>query len=105
MRPSTPPPSFSFIYFFADYSISVPQGATSLAVHPPSGRLCFAVAGGGGRSQAEVACAWMDGRRKAVLWTRATLPVSLAFSDDGATVYWADSGESGLGVASCWREN
>lgn len=51
------------------------------------------MAGGGGRSQAEVACAWMDGRHKAALWARATLPVSLAFSDDGATVYWADSGE------------
>lgn len=39
----------------------------------------------------------MDGRHKRALWTKATLPDSLAFSDDGATIYWADSGESELG--------
>lgn len=52
---------------------------------------------GSGRSQAEVACTWMDGRHKMALWTKATLPDSLAFSDDGATIYWADSSESELG--------
>lgn len=41
-------------------------------------------------------CTWMDGRHKTALWTKATLPDSLAFSDDGATIYWADSGESEL---------
>lgn len=47
----------------------------------------------GGKSQAEVNCAWMDGRNKVVLWTRSSLPTSVAFSDQGSVIYWADTGE------------
>lgn len=47
----------------------------------------------GGKSQAEVNCAWMDGRNKVVLWTRSSLPTSVAFSDQGSMIYWADTGE------------
>lgn len=77
---------FFFLFFF--------QGTTSVALHPPSGRLCYtAIMVVGGKSQAEVTCAWMDGRNKVVLWTRSSLPTSVAFSDQGSVIYWADTGE------------
>lgn len=41
----------------------------------------------------EVACAWMDGRNKAVLWRKASIPTSLVFSNQGNMIYWADTGE------------
>ncbi|XP_062414865.1 low-density lipoprotein receptor-related protein 2-like isoform X2 [Pungitius pungitius] len=71
---------------------------TSIALHPPSGKLCYtAMVGSGGRSQSEVSCAWMDGRNKAVLWRKSSIPTSLAFSDPGTTIYWADAGEGVIG--------
>lgn len=70
------------------------QSATSIALHPPSGRLCYTSVGVAGRkNQAQVDCAWMDGRNKAVLWRKAVFPFSLVFSDDGSVIYWADTGE------------
>lgn len=70
------------------------QGIASIAVHPPSGRLCYtAVVVSGAKSQAEVDCAWMDGRNKVVLWRKSSIPISLVFSNDGTRIYWADSGE------------
>ncbi|XP_077399138.1 uncharacterized protein LOC144034293 [Vanacampus margaritifer] len=65
---------------------------TSIAVHPPSSRLCYAALVGG-KSQAEVSCAWMDGRNKAVLWTKSVIPTSLVFANEGTTIYWADTVE------------
>lgn len=47
----------------------------------------------GGKNQAEVHCGWMDGRKKAVLWRKCSLPGSLSFSSEGRVVYWADTGE------------
>lgn len=47
----------------------------------------------GGKNQAEVDCAWMDGRNRAVLWRKCSLPGSLSFSSEGRVVYWADTGE------------
>ncbi|XP_008323120.1 low-density lipoprotein receptor-related protein 2-like isoform X2 [Cynoglossus semilaevis] len=70
------------------------QGTTSIALHPPSGLLCYgAVVMTRGKSQTEVNCAWMDGRNKAVLWRKSGFPTSLVFSNKGATIYWADTGE------------
>uniref|UniRef100_H3C277 Uncharacterized protein n=1 Tax=Tetraodon nigroviridis TaxID=99883 RepID=H3C277_TETNG len=66
---------------------------TSVAVHPPSGWLCYAAVMVGGKNQAEVDCAWMDGRKQAVLWRRCSLPGSLSFSSEGRVVYWADTVE------------
>ncbi|XP_071323032.1 low-density lipoprotein receptor-related protein 2 isoform X2 [Trachinotus anak] len=78
------------------------KGTTSIALHPPSGRLCYtAIVVAGGRSQTEVNCAWMDGRNKAVLWRKSSIPTSLVFSNKGTMVYWADTGEgviSSIGV-------
>lgn len=70
------------------------QGTTSIALHPPSGRLCYtALAAPGGKTQTEVNCAWMDGRNKAVLWRKSSIPTSLVFSSQGNMIYWADTGE------------
>ncbi|AWP15061.1 putative low-density lipoprotein receptor-related protein 2-like [Scophthalmus maximus] len=78
------------------------RGTTSIALHPPSGRLCYtAIAGAGEASQTEVNCAWMDGRTRAVLWRKSVVPTSLVFSNKGAMIYWADTGEgviSSIGV-------
>lgn len=48
----------------------------------------------GEKNQAEVDCAWMDGRKKAVLWGKCSLPGSLSFSSEGRVLYWADTGEN-----------
>lgn len=70
------------------------QGTTSIALHPPSGRLCYtAIVVAGEKSQTEVDCAWMDGRNKAVLWRKSSIPISLVFSNQGTVIYWADAGE------------
>ncbi|XP_027134468.1 low-density lipoprotein receptor-related protein 2 isoform X7 [Larimichthys crocea] len=78
------------------------KGTTSIAVHPPSGRLCYtAIVVAGGKSQTEVDCAWMDGRNKAVLWRKSSIPTSLVFSNQGTMIYWADTSEgviSSIGV-------
>ncbi|XP_034752534.1 low-density lipoprotein receptor-related protein 2-like isoform X1 [Etheostoma cragini] len=70
------------------------KGTTSIALHPPSGRLCYtAVFVAGGKNQIEVKCAWMDGRNKVVLWRKSSMPTSLVFNNQGTMVYWADTGE------------
>ncbi|XP_059214408.1 low-density lipoprotein receptor-related protein 2 isoform X2 [Centropristis striata] len=74
------------------------KGTTSIALHPPSGRLCYtALAVAGGKSQGQVDCAWMDGRNKMVLWRKSSIPTSLVFSTHGTHVYWADMGEGLIG--------
>lgn len=35
----------------------------------------------------------MDGRNKASLWRKCSLPTSLVFSINGTVIYWADIGE------------
>ncbi|XP_072311347.1 uncharacterized protein [Eucyclogobius newberryi] len=69
------------------------KGTTSIAVHPPSGRLCYTAVGLTGTGHAEVSCAWMDGRKRTVLWRKSSVPTSLVFSDTGTDIYWADTGE------------
>ncbi|XP_054468644.1 low-density lipoprotein receptor-related protein 2-like [Anoplopoma fimbria] len=88
------------------YTTSLLQGSlkctTSIALHPPSGQLCYtAVVWAGGKSSTEVNCAWMDGRKKAVLWRKSSIPTSVVFSKHGTMIYWADAGEgviSSIGV-------
>ncbi|TNN86282.1 Low-density lipoprotein receptor-related protein 2 [Liparis tanakae] len=68
---------------------------TSIALHPPSGRLCYTgIVEARGKDQTEVGCVWMDGRNKAVLWKKSSIPTSLVFSNHGTSIYWADMGES-----------
>ncbi|XP_031711305.1 low-density lipoprotein receptor-related protein 2-like [Anarrhichthys ocellatus] len=66
---------------------------TSIAVHPPSGQLCYTAI----VNATEVGCAWMDGRNKAVLWRKSSIPTSLVFSNHGTMIYWADTGEDVIG--------
>uniref|UniRef100_A0A3Q3JL43 EGF-like domain-containing protein n=1 Tax=Monopterus albus TaxID=43700 RepID=A0A3Q3JL43_MONAL len=69
-------------------------GTTSIALHPPSGLLCYtAIVMAGGKSQTEVSCAWMDGRNKAVLWRKSSSPTSLALLNEGTVICWADTSE------------
>ncbi len=65
------------------------EGTISIALHPPTGRLCFTAV-----SQAlpRVDCAHMDGNNRTLLWSKAKMPASLAFSEKGTTLYWADIG-------------
>ena len=71
------------------------QGTTSIALHPPSGRLCFTALGQVNvRSLPQVACAFMDGRSQKLLWRKAVMPTSLLFSNKGTLLYWADIGET-----------
>ncbi|XP_055731656.1 low-density lipoprotein receptor-related protein 2-like [Salvelinus fontinalis] len=69
------------------------QGTTSIALHPPSGRLCFtALDQVNVRSLPQVYCAFMDGRSQKLLWGKAVMPTSLLFSNKGTQLYWADIG-------------
>ncbi|XP_021476797.2 very low-density lipoprotein receptor isoform X2 [Oncorhynchus mykiss] len=65
----------------------------SIALHPLSGRLCFAKQGEG----AHVECAHMDGGKRAQVWKDAVQPTSLTFSNDGGEIYWADIGAGVIG--------
>lgn len=69
------------------------EGTLSIALHPPTGRLCFTAVGRGGpEPMPQVHCAHMDGRNRTLLWSKAKMPASLAFSEKGTSVYWADIG-------------
>ncbi|XP_031686144.1 low-density lipoprotein receptor-related protein 4 isoform X2 [Oncorhynchus kisutch] len=65
----------------------------SIALHPLSGRLCFAKQG----ESAHVECAHMDGGKRAQVWKDAVQPTSLTFSNDGGEIYWADIGAGVIG--------
>ncbi|XP_052334564.1 very low-density lipoprotein receptor-like isoform X4 [Oncorhynchus keta] len=65
----------------------------SIALHPLSGRLCFAKQGEG----AHVECAHMDGGKRVQVWKDAVQPTSLTFSNDGGEIYWADIGAGVIG--------
>ncbi|KAJ8007522.1 hypothetical protein DPEC_G00118370 [Dallia pectoralis] len=74
------------------------QGTTSIALHPPSGRMCFtAFVQVNGRNLLQVDCAFMDGRSQKLLWKKAEIPTSLIFSNLGNRLYWADMGAGVVG--------
>ncbi|XP_059193208.1 very low-density lipoprotein receptor [Centropristis striata] len=63
----------------------------SIALHPPSGRICFINLGlQGTDTVATVECANMDGGGRSVVWKDAVQPTSLVFSSNGETICWAD---------------
>ncbi|XP_073685377.1 uncharacterized protein [Garra rufa] len=69
------------------------EGTISIALHPPTGRLCFTAVGRrGAESLPQVDCAHMDGNNHTLLWSKAKMPASLGFSETGTTLYWADIG-------------
>ncbi|KAK9522325.1 hypothetical protein VZT92_018799 [Zoarces viviparus] len=70
----------------------------SIALHPPSGLVCFTNLGlQGTGTVATVECANMDGARRSVVWKDAVQPTSLVFSSNGDTIYWADMGRGTIG--------
>uniref|UniRef100_A0A8P4GKW9 EGF-like domain-containing protein n=1 Tax=Dicentrarchus labrax TaxID=13489 RepID=A0A8P4GKW9_DICLA len=69
----------------------------SIALHPPSGRVCFTNLGlQGTGTMATVECANMDGAGRSVVWKDAVQPASLVFSSNGDTIYWADTNKTRL---------
>ncbi|KAJ8397102.1 hypothetical protein AAFF_G00009560 [Aldrovandia affinis] len=63
----------------------------SIAVHPPTGRLCFTDLGEPARKAlSRVECAFMDGHNQTSVWKRAGTPTSLTFLNEGTKLYWAD---------------
>lgn len=78
-----------------------------IALHPPSGRLCFTNLGlQGTNTVATVECANMDGDGRSVVWKDAVQATSLAFSSNGDTIYWADTGNNlfVLMCPKCWEK-
>lgn len=79
------------------------QDTTSIALHPPTGRLCFTAVGlGESKTLPQVVCASMNGQNRMMLWDKAQIPMFLTFSNQGSTVYWADVGEFNLHCFSVW---
>lgn len=69
------------------------SGIGSIALHPPSGTVCFTnVDLHDARSKGAIECASMDGAQRRVVWKEAVQPASLVFSKDSDTIYWADMG-------------
>ncbi|KAI4882735.1 hypothetical protein NFI96_028538 [Prochilodus magdalenae] len=66
------------------------QDTTSIALHPPTGRLCFTINLGDSKMLPQVDCASMNGQNRMVLWKKAQMPMFLTFSSQGSTVYWVD---------------
>lgn len=63
----------------------------SLALHPPTGSLCFSNLDQQGSSTVE--CSSMDGSARRVVCRDVVHATSLVFAADGGTVYWADTGQ------------
>ncbi|KAJ0019807.1 hypothetical protein NQD34_007376 [Periophthalmus magnuspinnatus] len=64
----------------------------SIALHPQSGRACFAnQVSEAGDTGATIECSNMDGGERRVVWKDAVTPTSLVFTSDGKSVYWADT--------------
>uniref|UniRef100_A0A3Q2YMN6 Low-density lipoprotein receptor-related protein 1B-like n=1 Tax=Hippocampus comes TaxID=109280 RepID=A0A3Q2YMN6_HIPCM len=67
-------------------------GVESIALHPPTGRVCFTNKGLQDTSPgATVECANMDGAERRVVWRNGIQPKSLVFSTNGETILWADT--------------
>ncbi|XP_029018451.1 very low-density lipoprotein receptor [Betta splendens] len=65
----------------------------SIALHPPSGSVCFSnLDQHGAGTGAVIECANMDGGVRRVVRGNAVQPTSLVFSSEGDWVYWADTG-------------
>lgn len=66
------------------------QGLDAIALHAPSGRLCFVSL----RDEQvyRVECSYMDGRNRTLVRESATQLGMLTLSEDGSKLYWADTG-------------
>lgn len=69
------------------------QGLDAIALHPPTGRLCFVSLSKVKEEQMyRVECAYMDGRNRVLVRESSTQLGSLVLSEDGSKLYWADTG-------------
>ncbi|XP_056110763.1 very low-density lipoprotein receptor [Rhinichthys klamathensis goyatoka] len=68
----------------------------SIALDPPSGRLCFSNKVQGGQVT-RVECAYMNGQNRTVVWNSSVRPASLLLTDEGNRLYWADTGLAVIG--------
>ncbi|XP_041106464.1 low-density lipoprotein receptor-related protein-like [Polyodon spathula] len=91
-------PSKAYTAILFDRDLSQPN---SIAVHPPSGVMCFSHMQEEGRSgEPRIECAYMNGMNRKLLWKKATMPTSLVFTNSGAMLYWADIGAGVIGSIS-----
>uniref|UniRef100_A0A671M3I7 Very low-density lipoprotein receptor-like n=1 Tax=Sinocyclocheilus anshuiensis TaxID=1608454 RepID=A0A671M3I7_9TELE len=68
----------------------------SIALDPPSGRLCFSNKVQEGQ-MTRVECACMNGQNRTVVWSNSVRPTSLVLMDEGNKLYWADTGLAVIG--------
>uniref|UniRef100_A0A673HKD7 EGF-like domain-containing protein n=1 Tax=Sinocyclocheilus rhinocerous TaxID=307959 RepID=A0A673HKD7_9TELE len=68
----------------------------SIALDPPSGRLCFSNKVQGGQ-MTRVECVYMNGQNRTVVWSNSVQPTSLILLDEGNKLYWADTGLAVIG--------
>uniref|UniRef100_A0A671QIE3 Low-density lipoprotein receptor-related protein 2-like n=1 Tax=Sinocyclocheilus anshuiensis TaxID=1608454 RepID=A0A671QIE3_9TELE len=68
----------------------------SIALDPPSGRLCFSNKVQEGH-MTQVECAYMNGQNRTVVWSNSVQPTSLILTDEGNKLYWADTGLAVIG--------
>lgn len=69
------------------------QGLDAIALHVPSGRLCFVSLNKVGDKQVyQVECSYMDGRNRTLVREHSTQLGPLVLSEDGSKLYWADTG-------------
>lgn len=62
-----------------------------LAIHPPTGVMCFADAGSEKlKSSPKIECSSMDGSKRNVLWRKNQMAVGLTFANSGLQFFWAD---------------
>ncbi|XP_026096253.1 very low-density lipoprotein receptor isoform X2 [Carassius auratus] len=68
----------------------------SIALDPPSGRLCFSNKVQEGHVT-QLECAYMNGQNRTVVWSNSVRPTSLILTDEGNKLYWADTGLAVIG--------
>ncbi|XP_041126916.1 low-density lipoprotein receptor-related protein 2-like [Polyodon spathula] len=91
-------PSKSYTAILFDRDLNQPN---SIAVHPPSGVMCFShMREEGRRGAPQIECAYMNGMNRKLLWKKATMPTSLVFTNSGTMLYWADIGAGVIGSIS-----
>ncbi|XP_043915687.1 low-density lipoprotein receptor-related protein 2-like [Protopterus annectens] len=64
---------------------------SSVAVHPPSGVMCFSDRGTDQKHGPKIECSFMDGSSRRSLWRKSSSPSCLAFTASGTQLYWADT--------------
>ncbi|XP_032874686.1 very low-density lipoprotein receptor-like [Amblyraja radiata] len=65
--------------------------STSLALHPPSGIMCFSEWGSKDKGDGpRIECSLMDGQKRRVVWKKCRRPTDLIITESGDRLYWID---------------